>query len=325
MQGTSHVLNETVENLRHSYSLFSDERIPLEKCWFNGKMSNSDQPVIEDCSNIANENGCDDVDSLTNGDSVREKSDIVYTSTNIVNEKPKTMRLSQSEDCGGTNGIGPTINAKENHVDSNMNATTEDNLDNDATNNSLGPEDTGSSQNSLLDNGINSEGIEVLAGNHMTDMHLQQTPVTLTTTMPETQHVTMSMTMQPDGQMTFTTTAIQEGVVGPLAPHGTTTAMQMPTMAGFVPAGPPVGPCHPNPPHQNPGAASPNPCSASPATPPQSGASPPSPNTAAANNGNQGAGHQHVVHVHISPGETFTVRVDDQLQHIQGKHFLVVW
>lgn len=29
--------------------------------------------------------------------------------------------------------------------------------------------------------------------------------------------------------------------------------------------------------------------------------------------------HQHVVHVHVQPGETFSVRVGDQIQHIQGK------
>lgn len=28
--------------------------------------------------------------------------------------------------------------------------------------------------------------------------------------------------------------------------------------------------------------------------------------------------HQHVVHVHVNPGETFSVRVGDQIQHIQG-------
>ena len=28
---------------------------------------------------------------------------------------------------------------------------------------------------------------------------------------------------------------------------------------------------------------------------------------------------QHVVHVHINPGETFSVRVGDQIQHIQGR------
>lgn len=28
---------------------------------------------------------------------------------------------------------------------------------------------------------------------------------------------------------------------------------------------------------------------------------------------------QHVVHVHVNPGETFSVRLGDQIQHIQGK------
>ena len=30
-------------------------------------------------------------------------------------------------------------------------------------------------------------------------------------------------------------------------------------------------------------------------------------------------GGQHVVHVHVNPGETFSVRVGDQIQHIQGR------
>ena len=32
--------------------------------------------------------------------------------------------------------------------------------------------------------------------------------------------------------------------------------------------------------------------------------------------------HQHVVHVHVNPGETFSVRVGDQIQHIQGMSFI---
>jgi hypothetical protein len=31
------------------------------------------------------------------------------------------------------------------------------------------------------------------------------------------------------------------------------------------------------------------------------------------------ANHEHVVHVHVNPGETFSVRVGDQIQFIQGK------
>ena len=36
-------------------------------------------------------------------------------------------------------------------------------------------------------------------------------------------------------------------------------------------------------------------------------------------NHNTPAGQQHVVLVHVNPGETFSVRVGDQIQHIQGK------
>lgn len=48
---------------------------------------------------------------------------------------------------------------------------------------------------------------------------------------------------------------------------------------------------------------------------PQGEANSPSPNTSSGAHG----GHQHVVHVHVNPGETFSVRVGDQLQNIQGK------
>ncbi|XP_046573068.1 LOW QUALITY PROTEIN: fibronectin type-III domain-containing protein 3A-like [Haliotis rubra] len=34
--------------------------------------------------------------------------------------------------------------------------------------------------------------------------------------------------------------------------------------------------------------------------------------------GNSPPNHQHVVHVHVNPGETFSVRLGDQIQHIQG-------
>lgn len=36
------------------------------------------------------------------------------------------------------------------------------------------------------------------------------------------------------------------------------------------------------------------------------------------NNQNSSGQQQHVVHVHVNPGETFSVRVGDQIQHIQG-------
>lgn len=34
-------------------------------------------------------------------------------------------------------------------------------------------------------------------------------------------------------------------------------------------------------------------------------------------------GNQHVVHVHINPGEMFSVRMGDQMQHIQGKMTII--
>ena len=39
-------------------------------------------------------------------------------------------------------------------------------------------------------------------------------------------------------------------------------------------------------------------------------------------NGSQAAAataNQHVVHVHVNPGEVFSVRLDDQIQHIEGR------
>ena len=261
-------------------------------------MSTCDKTVLIE-SNITKENGCDNDDSLTNGESGIETD--TDNSSNNVNEKQKIMRLNSTEDKSASNCIEAAINAKENHVDSNMNTTSEESMDNvNVNNNNVTSDETGSSQNSVHDSGINSDSTEVPTGNQ-TYSDMNQIPVT--SALPENNHVTM--TMQPDGQMTFTSTGTPVGMMG----------QSMPTMAGFVPAGPPIGTCHPI---QHPGAASPNHHSTSPVTPPQSGASTPNPSSGAVSNGNQGTGHQHVVHVHISPGETFTVRVDDQLQHIQG-------
>lgn len=39
-------------------------------------------------------------------------------------------------------------------------------------------------------------------------------------------------------------------------------------------------------------------------------------------NHNSAANHQHVVHVHISQGESFSVRVGEQIQRIQGKSIM---
>ncbi|XP_060598163.1 putative uncharacterized protein DDB_G0285119 isoform X2 [Ruditapes philippinarum] len=286
-----------------------NDRLPIERCWFDNKMSTCDQTGLIE-NNVAVENGCDKDNSLSNGESGID-TDTDYSSSNV-NEKQKIMRLNSTEDKSASNCIEAAINAKENHVDSNMNTTSEESMDNaNINNNNVTSDETGSSQNSVHGSGINSDGMEVLTSNQ-TYSDMNQIPVT-----PDSNHVTMSMTMQPDGQFTSTGTAV--GMMGQSVPHGTSTSMPMPTMAGFVPAGPPVGTCHPI---QHPGAASPNHQSTTPVTPPQSGASTPNPTTGAANNGNQGTGHQHVVHVHISPGETFTVRVDDQLQHIQGRSLL---
>ncbi|KAL3846897.1 hypothetical protein ACJMK2_017849 [Sinanodonta woodiana] len=48
------------------------------------------------------------------------------------------------------------------------------------------------------------------------------------------------------------------------------------------------------------------------------GATSPGHSSPPASSSTVGHGQQHVVHVHINPGETFSVRVGDQLQHIQG-------
>ena len=63
------------------------------------------------------------------------------------------------------------------------------------------------------------------------------------------------------------------------------------------------------------GSSSPN-CY-SPTQPHSRGESPTSPNDSPHG---QSSPQQHVVHVHVNPGETFSVRVGDQIQHIQGKH-----
>lgn len=64
---------------------------------------------------------------------------------------------------------------------------------------------------------------------------------------------------------------------------------------------------------------------------PQSSQSPPSSQSQSSRgesphgqNQNSPPGQQHVVHVHVNPGETFYVRVGDQVQHIHGKSTFVV-
>lgn len=52
---------------------------------------------------------------------------------------------------------------------------------------------------------------------------------------------------------------------------------------------------------------------------PHSGGSPHSNPGGCGPGGSPPHGQQHVVHVHVNPGETFSVRVGDQFQHIQGK------
>ena len=40
--------------------------------------------------------------------------------------------------------------------------------------------------------------------------------------------------------------------------------------------------------------------------------------------GSAASGSPHVVHVHINPGEMFSVRMGDQMQHIQGKYNFLI-
>ena len=86
--------------------------------------------------------------------------------------------------------------------------------------------------------------------------------------------------------------------------------------AGSVPVSHGIHPANqaamPTPPHSD--NSSPNTHS------PQGETNSPSPNTSSSSH----TGHQHVVHVHINPGETFSVRVGDQLQNIQGK-LIIEW
>lgn len=249
----------------------------------------------------------DEIDNLTNGETdlnVDEAGNILEISI----DKTKTMRLNQSENNNNETAFGSTINAKENHIDSKEDLDLDNQVEDDAANNSARSDFTENLDSAAVDNGVNSEMPEVSSG-----CNVSSNLVHTATTMPDGTPGT-SVTVQSDGQMTFMTTTSPTGIMGSATVHGT-TAMQVPMaqMAGFVPAGAPVGICHP----AAPGAASPT--SSSPVTPPQSGASTPSPNSVPVNNGNQATGHQqHVVHVHINPGETFHVRVDDQLQHIHG-------
>lgn len=72
-------------------------------------------------------------------------------------------------------------------------------------------------------------------------------------------------------------------------------------------------------PTQNNGANSPNRYSPNvhPTNPPHSRDN--SPRSNGEGGVNPAGGQQHVVHVHVNPGETFSVRIGEQIQHIQGR------
>ncbi|KAL4219893.1 hypothetical protein ACF0H5_020305 [Mactra antiquata] len=251
-----------------------------------------------------------DIESLTNGDTELSADEKTPNSIDITTEKSKNMRINPSENNNNETAIGCAINAKENHlpIASSEDMNSENQMECDNSNNNARSDYLGDSNSATVDNGIHSDMVDVSGGCNDSS-NLVHTADNMPDVVPGS-----SVTVQSDGQMTFMTTTSPTGVLGSATAQGTTT-MQVPMgMSAFVPAGAPVGICHP----AAPGAASPT--SSSPVTPPQSGASTPSPNSVPVNNGNQATGHQqHVVHVHINPGEIFHVRVDEQIQHIHGK------
>ena len=128
----------------------------------------------------------------------------------------------------------------------------------------------------------------------------------------------------------------------------TTTGVPLVPAGGGVPGAPPQGPPQPPPPHQptsataprahrgggpaagglhQPGAHrahSPHRYSPNGGGPQSRGNSPQNQQSAAAAAAAAAAGpnQQHVVLVHVNPGETFSVRVGDQIQHIQGEQLI---
>lgn len=138
---------------------------------------------------------------------------------------------------------------------------------------------------------------------------------------PQCNHVSsVPLVAQADGQL-YPSAASPSSGMGHNQPMGPQGAIPAPQMGPYAPNGGSGGPCMQ---HAHVHLAGMATHQFNPPTPPQSGTS--TPNTVPPmNNGNKGAGPQqpqhgvHVVHVHVNAGETFTVKVDDQLQHVEGK------
>lgn len=234
---------------------------------------------------------------------VEEKLTSEFNSEFVGEKKKPEMKLTQSDEMDSLNHIGKAVITKENQQNCDTN---HDSVD-DTQNHNTSADDMDNADSVNMDN-ADSEVGDTNNSNSMDGQPYPEGVSHSTVYMsPQCNHMpTAPLAAQTDGHMYPSATSPTGIGHSQQVPHGT---MHSPQMATFGPNGGSVGPNRQHQPAH--GGLQFSTCS----TPPQSGAS--TPNTM--NNGNQGTGHQHVVHVHINAGERFTFRVDDQIQHIEGK------
>lgn len=332
-------LTEDIESIKMSAAV-SDEDVHV------------DHHRHRDDTNIV-ENGCNSGDSgisdtLTNGGGSEHSSSPEPQTNHSAGDtqNKRAPKLSNSDTSETINGSKVPVIVKDNYVHSNSHTESTVESDLNCNNNTVNQNrsveiDTIDSTDS---NYMCSDDVEISTPTvshnsqpvddmcHVTSSVQSPTmpTTTLLPTMPTDYLTTSSPLSNADGHMTFTITASSQGQMTSLQQCPTMpTGMSIPTFTpmanrAFDPRtlqGPPTGMCSPGAP---PLASSTHPHSSSPTTPPLSGTTTPSPNTCPPGPGGTAApGHQHVVHVHINPGETFTIRMEDQLQHIQGKSIII--
>ena len=278
------------------------------------------------------ENGYESTQTLTNGrGSCETSSSPELPITNLENDHCGTTYHEQSD-----NGADVTIlRSKQNgnhtvtmsHTNHDASVTTDMASENNASTSSDSCESTQYSSPEVTDSGVQiASPHDGLTDANVTSIQaVHQTPVTIANQAMISSHMTITSNQMSESQMTFTSAnsiqgqipVVQGNIVAPSPPQ----PIPQFTSPQMDPRQPSLTVC---PIHQQmvaPPAASNSPLHPS-GTPPLSESNAPSPNQSSTN-GNQGSHHQHVVHVHIQPGETLTVRYEDQLQRVQGKWIVV--
>ena len=228
---------------------------------------------------------------ITNGVSSTSSPDLTSRESSVVedgeHESPDMNHVdTYSEDSISASGAANSMNSlQENQM--NM-----DNVDTSVTSSSLTMSSNGAANTGYNHMSLENVPQEYLADSSQTFHHDNVTYMPLNQMAMKPGH----MTVTGQGQVLMTS----QGHLSVSTP----SPGSVPVSHGMHPA------------NQAAMSMSPHRDSSSPNThSPQGETNSPSPNTSSGGH----AGHQHVVHVHINPGETFSVRVGDQLQNIQGK------